>query len=107
AAHTAHDQIDLDARLRRLVERVDQWAVGQAVHLDGNPTAAPELALALDLLDQRRAQRARRDDQLAIGGLLAAAGQIVEQLRGVGGERRRRAEQPEVFVRTRSLWVIV
>ena len=106
-AHAAHDQVDLDALSRCLVERVDQLAVGEAVDLDRDPPDPRELPLALDLLEQPAAQRARCDQQLAVGGLLAAAGEIVEQLRGVGGECVGAAEQTEVLVGARRLRVIV
>ena len=81
AADAAHDQVDLGARLRRLVERVDQRRDRRGC----SPCAIRPSGsrLARDPLDQPAAQAVGRHEQLPVAARAAAAGQVVEQLRDV------------------------
>ena len=72
------------------VQRVDHRLVDDrvALQLDPGGTALPLPGrLPLDLLQQPGPQRVRGDQEPAVGGLAAVAGQDVEQVRGVAAHR--------------------
>ena len=60
-----------------------------------------------DLVDQPRAQRPRRDEELAEPLRPAEAGQVVEEVGDVGGDVRVGREEPEVLVAARVERVVV
>src|SRR5271157_668250 len=69
AADAAHQQVNFDAGLRRLVEQLDHFLVHQCVHLQDQVTAASVLLVfdfALDQLLEALAQGHRRYQQLAV-----------------------------------------
>ena len=66
-AGAAHDQVDLDTRLRGVVQRIDRGLVGQCVHLRDHARwlAAPgELHLVGQRAQQIPVQRERRHPQM-------------------------------------------
>src|SRR2546423_14676922 len=68
-AHAPHDQVDIDTRLARGVQAVDDLLVDESVDLDRDlrwATGTSMLGLAFDEPEQHRAQRVRRDEQRAV-----------------------------------------
>ena len=65
------------------------------------------LDLALDQRRQAIAKRHGRDNQLAVACLLRISGEVVEQLRRIGGDPRIRGEQPEIRIHLRGRAVVV
>ena len=63
--------------------------------------------LALDELEEARAQAVRRDEQAAERALARQPGQDVEQVRDVGAELRPARQQAEVGVEAGRLGVVV
>jgi hypothetical protein len=63
--------------------------------------------LALDQRRQARPQAEGRDEQLAVVSLPRVAGQKVEQVRGVGADRRVTAQQPQIGVDPRRCGIVV
>ena len=90
AADAAHDEVDLHAGLARLVERVDDLAVDQRVHLHPDGGRAPGLGvvhLLADVVEDARADAVRADrHRLELGGL-GIAGDEVEDARHVAADR--------------------
>ena len=90
-ARAADDAVDLDARPRRPVQRLDRRPVDDRVDLDDDPGLAAGrgvLDLALDELEEPRAQAVRRDEQPPERALARQPGQDVEQVGDVGAELR-------------------
>ena len=83
-AHAADEEVDLGARLRRRVQRVDDLLVDEVVDLEDDPAA--DHAFALDQLGDARAKVGGRDEQLAVAALPAVTREQVEQLGDVGAE---------------------
>src|SRR5262249_12034834 len=77
AAHPAHHEVDLDARLARLVERVDDLLVDERVHLhpDGAAAALPfgMPDLVADVGEDARADAVRARRHLLDVGRLGIA----------------------------------
>ena len=96
AADAAHDQVDLGARARRRVERVDRGGIGEAVHLRDDAPARPRLAL--DPIEQAQAQALGRDEQLLVVARAASAREALEQLCDVAREVLVAREQAEILV---------
>ena len=109
-AGAADDEVDVDAGLRRAVERLDDRDVDDRVELEDDPrrVAGRGVAdLALDEVEEARAQAVRRDEQAAERPLARQAGQVVEQVGDVGAELRPAGQQPEVDVQPGGLRVVV
>lgn len=86
-----NDEVDVDARPVRLVERLDHLGVDQRVDLEhdaGRVAGTGGGRLALDHLESEepRPQRHRRDEQAPEHALAGEAGQDVEQVRDVGAD---------------------
>ena len=96
AADAAHDQVDLGARARRRVERVDRGGVGEPVHLRDDAPARPRLAR--DPVEQAQAQALGRHEQLLVVARAAAAREALEQLRDVARDVLAAREQADVLV---------
>ena len=64
AANAAHDEIDLDAGLARLVERIDDLRIDEGVHLHPDGGLAAGLGVA-DLVAMRASMRVRMPCGLA------------------------------------------
>ena len=98
--------LDLGARLRGVVELLDDRLVGERVDLDPDPRRAcpppPALATARISSISRAAQVERRDEQLAEPLRPAEAGQVVEEVGDVGGDLLVGREEPEVLVDARG-----
>ena len=63
--------------------------IGKRVAFDDDVSlpAAPDMTdLARDELSEAAPQRDRRDQQIAVVGLIRVAGQVVEQLGGIGDQ---------------------
>ena len=89
AADAAHEQIDVDARLARRVERADRRRVDERVHLGDDArrlALARPLRLLADEPDDLRLQIERRHRQPLPVRRLAVAGEHVEERRGVLGD---------------------
>jgi hypothetical protein len=106
AADAAHEQVDLRAGARGVVERIDHRRVLEAVHLDRD-LAVGRGRLLPDLLEQPGAQPVGRDEQLAVCAADPEAGQVVEQLADVRADLGRRGEEADVLVHARRLGVVV
>ena len=109
-ARAADDEVDVDAGARRPVERLDDRDVDDRVELEDDPRrpAGRGVAdLAIDELEEPRAQAVRRDEQPTERPLARQPGQVVEQVRDVGPELRPTGQQPEVDVLPGGLGVVV
>ncbi len=110
AAHAAHVELDLDARLRRPVEAADQRLVDQRVHLEDQVRLFPTLRmrdLAVDALLDTAAHRGGRHQKLAVVAARGVAGELVEHHGGVGAEIFVAGEIAEVGVLLRGDAVVV
>ena len=111
AAGVAHDQLDLHARLRGAIERLDDVGVLERVHLEADQARLLGRVagdLALDPLEQPLLQALGRDQELAVlARRLVAGGQIVEQLGQVVADRVVAGQQAEVGIDPRGAGVIV
>ena len=95
---------------RRAVKGVDRGLVDDRVELHDDPGLVAEggmLDLAVDELEEPRAEAVRRDEQPPERPLAREAGQDVEQVRDVGTELRPAAQQAEVRVQPGGLRVVV
>ena len=109
-ARAAHDEVDVDAGARRAVERLDDRDVDDRVELEHDPRRASGRGvadLALDEVEEPRAQAVRRDEQASERPLARQPGQDVEQVRDVRAELRSAGQQAEVDVLPRRLGVVV
>jgi hypothetical protein len=109
-ARAADDEVDLDAGLRRAVERLDHRDVHDRVQLEDDPrrtTGGGVPDLAFDEVQEPRAQAVRRNEQPAERPLARQAGQVVEQVGDVGAELRPAGQQADVDVLARRLRVVV
>ena len=109
-ARAADDQVDVDAGTRRAVERLDDRDVDDRVELEDDPRRAPGRGvadLALDEVEEPRAQAVRRDEQPPERPLARQPGQVVEQVRDVRPELRPAGQQAEVDIQPRRLRVVV
>ena len=109
-ADAAHQQLDVEARLRRAVQRPDHLVVGQGVHLDdqtGRTARLGVLGLPVDQLFQLLPQPRRRHHQAAVLGLVRVAGQEIEHVRGVADDVGIRRDQADVRVHPRRHRVVV
>ena len=109
-AGAADDEVDVHAGLRGAVERFDDRDVHDRVELEHDPRLATGLGvgdLAIDELQEARAQAVRRDEQPAERPLAREAGQDVEQVRHVRADLRAAGQQPEVHVQAGGLRVVV
>ena len=109
-ARAADDEVDVDARTRGPVERLDDRDVDERVELEDDPRRAtgggvPDLAL--DEVEEPGAQAVRRDEQPPERPLARQAGQDVEQVGDVRAELGPAGQQPEVDVQPRGLRVVV
>ena len=85
--------------LRRVVERVDERGVDEAVHLQRDAARRALLGLRARCARQMRAAQVRgRDQQLPVVALAAVAGEVVEQVGEVGAELGIGGEQADVLV---------
>ena len=110
AADAAGVDLDLHARLRRAVERLDALAVDERVHLHADPrglAVAVDGDRALDLLDHAVAQVRGGDQHLAVAARAAEAGEEVEHVGDVGADLLVAREQAEVRVQAGGLGVVV
>ena len=105
------DDVDPNALLRGAVQGFDRRLVDERVELDDDPRLMAEglgmVDLAVDELEEPRAQAVRRDEQPPERPLARQAGQDVEQVRDVGAELRPAAQQPEVGVQAGGPRVVV
>src|SRR6185369_12591418 len=109
-ADAAYQTADRDTVPGRVVQRVDDLFVDQAVHLD--PDAGPIARarrgrLLLDPLDEAVAHVLRGYQQRPVDGLAAVAGQHVEQVGQIGPDLRLRGQQADVLVEPGGLRVVV
>src|SRR6266536_3210369 len=75
-ADAAHDEIDLDAGLRRAIERVDDFGVDEGVHLPddaGRPARLGVFGFSRDQLDEPCAHVHRCDEELSVESLARVA----------------------------------
>ena len=110
AADAAHDEIDLHAGLRGLVQRLDHRPVDEAVHLQHDTTPAPGHRVRghpPHLVDDALAQVGGRDEQLAVALRAPEAGQVVEEVGDVGGDVGPAGEEARVGVEPRGARVVV
>ena len=109
-AGAADDQVDVDAGVRRPVERLDDRHVDDRVELEDDPRrpAGRGVAdLAIDQVEEPRAQAVRRDEQAPERALARQPGQVVEQVGHVRAELRPAGQQAEVHVQPGGLRVVV
>ena len=109
-ARAADDEVDVDAGARRAVERLDDRDVDDRVELEDDPrrsTGRGVADLALDEVEEPRAQAVRRDEQAPERPLARQPGQVVEQVGDVRAELRPAGQQAEVDVLPRRLRVVV
>ena len=109
-ADTPHHDLDGHAGLRRAVQGVDHLLVDQRVGLDADARIDALLRqgdLALDALDDPRADALGGDQQTAVGADVGEPGQVVEQVGQVGDHVLVRGEQPDVLIQARGLGVVV
>src|SRR5262249_48151412 len=110
AAYAAHHEVDLDAGMARLVERVDDLPVDEGVHLHPDGPAAPRLGMAdlvADVGEDARANAVRAGGHgLDLGGL-GIAGDEVEDARHVAADHRVGREEREVTVDLRRYRMVV
>ena len=109
-AGAADDAVDLDAGVRRAVERLDDGHVDDRVELQDDPRrpAGRGVAhLAVDEVEETRPKAVRRDEQPAERALARQSGQVVEQVGDVGTELRAAGQQAEVDVQPGRLRVVV
>src|SRR5665811_2579196 len=87
------------------IQRIDERLVDERVELEpyaGGATGTMVLDLALDAVEQSGPQAARRHEKLAVGAALRVAGEVVEQVRQVGGDLLVAGQQPEVLIMPRG-----
>ena len=99
-----------DARVRGPIERLDDGHVDDRVELEhdpGGPSGRRVADLAVDQVEEPRAQAVRRDEQPAERALAGQAGQDVEQVGDVRADLRPAGQQAEVHVQARRLGVVV
>jgi len=104
------DQLDVDARRRCPVQRLDAGPIDERVHLQDDPGRAPRrrvLDLAIDELQESRAKRHRRDEEPQEGPLSRQPRQDVEQVAHVRADLGPAGQQPEVGVQARRPRVVV
>src|SRR5579875_1886465 len=106
-AQPPHRQIDRHPGDGGRVERIDHRSVGQPVHLDHDPAGGARGRLFVDHCQDLPAQRHRRDEDLAIPGMAAEPGEVVEQVADVGTDLLVGSEQTQVLVGSRRLGVVV
>ncbi len=109
-AHAAHDQVDLDARARGLVELVDDGRLQQRVHLADDARAlagAGGARFRADVLDQVGMHRERRVPQVVQLHLGAGAGQQLEHVVDVFADGFVGRHQAEVGIEPGGLRVVV
>ena len=109
-AGAADDEVDVDAGARRPVERLDDGDVDDRVELEHDPrrSAGRGVAdLALDEVEEPRAQAVRRDEQPPERALARQAGQDVEQVGDVRADLGPAGQQAEVDVQAGGLRVVV
>ena len=107
AAQAAHEQINLHASLAGTIQRVDHLRISDRVHLGGDATLTAERHLMLDEIDQLIAHVAWSDNQRLKLNRSAVTGEVIEQLRHIGADRRIAGEKANVLVKTRCLGVVV
>jgi hypothetical protein len=93
----ADDEVDRNAGVRRAVERLDDRDVDDRVQLQDDPRgpAGDRVAdLAVDEVEEARAETVRRDQQPAERPLARQPGQVVEQVRNIGAEPGRQVSGP-------------
>ncbi len=109
-ADAAHDQIDLHAGLRGLVERLDHLRFEQRIHLGDDARLAAgtrDLGLGADRADQIRVQREGRLPQVVQRVGPAQSGQLLEHFVDVGADLLVAGEQAEVGVEAGRARVVV
>src|SRR5690242_7233175 len=109
-ANSANYEIDLHARLRRLVQRLDDLCIDDGIHLCDDARALSLDSVTSFAVEQREETPPhvrRRDDQLSIQPLARETRKRVEQIAQVGAQRRTAREQSDVRVDTRSLRIVV
>ena len=109
-AGAAHDQVDLDARLRSDVQRADDLRLVERVHLgdDARGLAGACVArLAIDALQHARVQRERRLQQALELDRRRQARELAEDQVDIVADVRIGGDQAEVGVRARGAGVVV
>ncbi len=109
-AHAAHHEVDLHARLRGLVERLDHLRLEEGVHLRGDarrPAGLGGARAGIDGLQDARVQREGRAPHVAQLGRLAEPGELLEDLVHVGADRLAAGEEVEVGVEAGGARVVV
>ena len=87
-----------------------RWPVDDRVELHDDPgvlAARGMLDLAIDELEESRAEAVRRDEEPAERALPRQAREDVEEVGQIGADRLIRGKQPEILVQSRSLGVVV
>src|SRR3984957_10045659 len=95
-AEGADFKTDLDAGRTRLVERVDDRRVREAIHFHGDAARWPAVALAIDELDHLRSRRERTHHDLLVLTDSRKTREEVEELAHVFADCRIGGQQPEV-----------
>jgi hypothetical protein len=101
------DDLDARALLRRRVESFDYARVGERVDLDPDAPVLAVLRNGADVLDQPLAQAERRNEDLAEVARPPEAGEVVEEVRDVGGDFLVGGEEAEVLVAAGGARVVV
>ena len=111
AADAAHDEVDLDAGLRRAIERVDHLGVDERVHLADDARRPAGRARAPPRARSARGSASRMftgaTSSLRYSRWREIAGERVEQIAHVGADRRAAGEQTDVGVEARRARVVV
>ena len=109
-ADAAHDEVDLDAGLAGVVERVDDLRIDQRVHLHPDLRRAAGLGVGhfrRDETEDGPPQHMRRDRQALQRLRLRIAGDVVEDARDIAGDCRIGREERQVGVDARRDLMIV
>lgn len=109
-ADAAHNELDLDARGRSLVELLSQHSVVQAVHLGRHGCGQARLRvgnLGVDEVAELAPHRVRRNQQLAVRKLAVVAREVLEEVGDVSAQLLVAGEQPHVCVEAGSARVVV
>ncbi|MNM97035.1 hypothetical protein D3C81_1095310 [compost metagenome] len=109
-AHAAHDQVDLHAGARRLVEFVDDRRLQQRIHLgdDARPLARPRIArLRADMLHEVAVHRERRLPEVVQPDRARGAGEQLEHVVHVFADLLVGGQQAEVRVQPGGARMVV
>jgi hypothetical protein len=110
AAHAAHDQVDLHARLTGEIKLLNDRGIDQAVHLREEPSrfaGAGVLGFFADVGEKVLAQPQRREQEVVEPLRPGVAGQKIEQLGQVPAKSFSASEKTEIAVYARSARVVI